>query len=89
MRPKRLYDAIEAGAAHLDGPALKDRINGPSAIRDQAKADTERAQATLQNSGRTAAAVAAPIQGTEMAGRSRRSRELRLLYSPPKWLMRT
>ena len=32
-------------------PALKDRIDGLKAIRDQAKADAERAQAMLENSG--------------------------------------
>ncbi|MDT0496483.1 hypothetical protein RM530_03770 [Algiphilus sp. W345] len=50
-RLKRLYDAIEAGVADLDDPALKDRIDGLKAIRDQAKADAERSQAMLQNSG--------------------------------------
>ena len=50
-RLKRLYDAIEAGVADLDDPALKDRIDGLKAIRDQAKADAERAQAMLENSG--------------------------------------
>ena len=50
-RLKRLYEAIEAGIADLDDPALKDRIDGLKAIRDQAKADAERAQAMLQNSG--------------------------------------
>src|SRR3546814_14202387 len=51
LRLKRLYDAIEAGVADLDDPALKDRIDGLKAIRDQAKADADRAQAMLQNSG--------------------------------------
>ncbi len=50
-RLKRLYDAIEAGIADLDDPALKDRIDGLKAIRDQAKIDAQRAQAMLQNSG--------------------------------------
>jgi DNA invertase Pin-like site-specific DNA recombinase len=50
-RLKRLYDAIEAGVADLDDPTLKDRIDGLKAIRDQARADAERAQAMLQNSG--------------------------------------
>jgi DNA invertase Pin-like site-specific DNA recombinase len=50
-RLKRLYDAIEAGVADLNDPALKDRIDGLKAIRDQAKADAERAQAMLENSG--------------------------------------
>lgn len=43
LRLKRLYDAIEAGVADIDDPALKDRIGGLKAIRDQAKADAERA----------------------------------------------
>ncbi len=43
--------AIEAGVADLKDPALKDRIDGLKAIRDQAKADAERAQAMLENSG--------------------------------------
>ena len=54
LRLKRLYDAIETGVADLDDPALKDRIDGLKAIRDQAKADAERAQAMLQNSGQKA-----------------------------------
>jgi len=54
LRLKRLYDAIEAGIADLDDPALKDRIDGLKAIRDQAKADADRAQAMLQNSGQKA-----------------------------------
>ncbi len=54
LRLKRLYDAIEAGVADLDDPALKDRIDGLKAIRDQARADAERAQAMLQNSGQKA-----------------------------------
>ena len=53
-RLKRLYDAIEAGVADLNDPALKDRIDGLKAIRDQAKADAERAQAMLENSGNNA-----------------------------------
>jgi hypothetical protein len=54
LRLKRLYDAIEASIADLDDPALKDRIDGLKTIRDQAKADAERAQAMLQNSGQKA-----------------------------------
>jgi hypothetical protein len=54
LRLKRLYDAIESGVADLDDPALKDRIDGLKAIRDQAKADADRAQAMLQNSGQRA-----------------------------------
>ncbi|MBO0664094.1 recombinase family protein [Jiella sp. CQZ9-1] len=51
LRLKRLYDAIEAGVADIDDPALKDRIDGLKAIRDQAKVDSDRAQAMLDNSG--------------------------------------
>ena len=50
-RLKRLYDAIEAGVADLDDPALKDRIDSLKAIRDQAQADAERAETMLQHSG--------------------------------------
>jgi hypothetical protein len=51
QRLNRLYDAIEAGVADLDDAALKERIAGLKAIRDQAKADAERAQALLDNDG--------------------------------------
>jgi site-specific DNA recombinase len=54
LRLKRLYDAIEAGVADLDEPALKDRIEGLRALRDQAKADSERAQAMLDSSSQQA-----------------------------------
>ncbi|MGO4836150.1 recombinase family protein, partial [Rhizobiaceae sp. 2RAB30] len=50
LRLKRLYDAIEAGVTDLNDPALKDRIEGLRALRDQAKADSERAQAMLGSS---------------------------------------
>jgi site-specific DNA recombinase len=51
LRLKRLYDAIESGVADLDDPALKDRIAGLKAIRDQAQADAQRSQAALEGSG--------------------------------------
>jgi site-specific DNA recombinase len=41
---KRLYDAIENGVADLSDPMLKDRITELKAIRDQARADAERAE---------------------------------------------
>lgn len=50
-RLKRLYDAIEAGVADLDDPALKERIAGLKVLRDQARADADRAQALLENPG--------------------------------------
>jgi site-specific DNA recombinase len=54
LRLKRLYDAIETGVADLDDPALKERIAGLKAIRDQAQADSERAQAMLESSSQQA-----------------------------------
>jgi site-specific DNA recombinase len=49
LRLKRLYDAIESGVADLDDPALKKRISSLKAVRDQANADAERAQAALSD----------------------------------------
>ena len=54
LRLKRLYDAIESGVADLDDPALKERIVGLKALRDQAKVDAERAQAALESAGQQA-----------------------------------
>ena len=54
LRLKRLYDAIESGVADLDDPALKERIAGLKAIRDQAQTDAERAQAMLASAGQQA-----------------------------------
>lgn len=51
LRLKRLYDAIEAGVADLDDPALAERTAGPKVIRDQARADAGRAQALLKSPG--------------------------------------
>ena len=51
---KRLYDAIEAGVADLKDPALKERVAGLKAIRDQAQIDAERAAAMLESSGQRA-----------------------------------
>jgi site-specific DNA recombinase len=50
LRLKRLYDAIEAGVADLDDPALKERVASLKAIRDQARADAARAAAMLESS---------------------------------------
>ena len=54
LRLKRLYDAIESGVADLDDPALKDRIDGLKATRDQARADAGRASALLESSAQQA-----------------------------------
>ncbi len=54
LRLKRLYDAIESGVADLNDPALKQRIAGLKAIRDQAQADADRAQAMAESVGQQA-----------------------------------
>ncbi|WP_262312541.1 hypothetical protein [Acidiphilium sp. AL] len=43
-------DAIEAGVADLDDPALKERVVSLKTIRDQARADAARAAAMLETS---------------------------------------
>ena len=62
LRLKRLYDAIEAGVADLDDPALRDRVDGLKAIRDQARADEARAQAMLEHAGKTAVTPQMPTR---------------------------
>src|SRR5690606_35625937 len=69
QRLKRLYDAIEAGVADLDDPALKERIAGLKVIRDQARADADRAQALLESPGHS---VISPMM---IEGFARRARE--------------
>ena len=54
QRLNRLFDAIESGVADLDAPGLKERIAGLKAIREQASADAERAQAALDHDGNQA-----------------------------------
>ncbi len=54
LRLKRLYDAIEAGVADLDDPALKEHVASLKAIRDQAQADAERAATMLESSAQQA-----------------------------------
>ncbi len=54
LRLKRLYDAIESGVADLNDPALKERVAGLKAIRDQAQTEAERAQAILTSAGHQA-----------------------------------
>src|SRR3981189_3587225 len=48
---KRLYDAIENGVADLSDPMLKNRIADLKAIRDQARADAERAEDAIERLG--------------------------------------
>jgi site-specific DNA recombinase len=69
-RLKRLYDAIESGVADLDDPALKERILGLKAIRDQAQADAERAATMLESS----AQQAVTLQMVQKFARTARSR---------------
>src|SRR5271154_1873562 len=54
LRLKRLYEAIESGIAALDDPALKERVTGLKAIRDQSQADADRAQAMAESAGQQA-----------------------------------
>jgi DNA invertase Pin-like site-specific DNA recombinase len=48
---KRLYDAIENGVTDLSDLMLKDRIAELKAIRDQARADAERAEGAIERQG--------------------------------------
>jgi site-specific DNA recombinase len=48
---KRLYDAIENGIADVSDPMLKERVTELRAIRDQARADAERAEGALDRLG--------------------------------------
>jgi site-specific DNA recombinase len=50
---KRLYDAIENGITDLSDPMLKDRIAELKAIRDQARADAERAEDAIERLGQS------------------------------------
>ncbi|HEY0122500.1 MAG TPA: hypothetical protein VGC14_12205 [Rhizobium sp.] len=68
-RLKRLYDAIESGVADLDDPALKERIAGLKVLRDQARADSDRAQALLESPGHSA------LSPAMIEGFARRARE--------------
>ena len=70
LRLKRLYDAIETGVADLDDPALKERIVGLKAIRDQAQADADRAQTTAESAGQQAI-TPAMVQKFAMTARKR------------------
>jgi hypothetical protein len=63
LRLKRLYDAIEGGVADVSDPALKERIAGLAAVRDQVQADAQRAQPLAENSARQAVMQAMPWSG--------------------------
>src|SRR5206468_10572817 len=48
---KRLYDAIENGIADVSDPMLKERVTELKAIRDQVRADAERAEGAQDRIG--------------------------------------
>ena len=50
---KRLYDAIENGVTDLADPMLKERVTELKTIRDQARADAERAEGAIERLGPT------------------------------------
>jgi site-specific DNA recombinase len=75
LRLKRLYDAIEGGIADLDDPALKERIVGLKVIRDQARTDSDRAQALLDSPGHSAISPAMIEQFAKVARERIRGRE--------------
>jgi hypothetical protein len=50
---KRLYDAIENGVTDLSDLILKNRIADLEAIREQARADAERAEGAIERQGPT------------------------------------
>src|SRR5690606_32646196 len=75
LRLKRLYDAIEAGVADLDDPALKERIVGLKVIRDQARVDADRAQAMLDSCGHSAISPEMILRFSKVARDRIRNRE--------------
>jgi site-specific DNA recombinase len=48
---ERLYDAIENGIADVSDPMLKERVTELKSIRDQARADAERAEGAIDRAG--------------------------------------
>ena len=85
-RLNRLYDAIEAGLADLNDENLKERMTSIKAIRDQAKAEAERLQATLDSSGNQTITVdmldslsSAARAGLQLEGGGYRREHLRAL----------
>ncbi|MDF2812151.1 MAG: Site-specific recombinase, partial [Microvirga sp.] len=73
QRLRRLYDAIESGVADITDPALKERIDGLKAIRNQAQADAARAQTSLATSGED---VVTPAMVTRFADIARKRMRL-------------
>jgi DNA invertase Pin-like site-specific DNA recombinase len=67
QRLRRLYDAIESGVADIADPALKERIDGLKALRDQAQADAARAQTSLATSGEDVVTPAMVTRFAEIA----------------------
>ncbi|UCI19921.1 recombinase family protein [Mesorhizobium sp. B2-1-8] len=51
QRLNRLYDAIEAGVTDVNDPALKDRMAGLKAIKEQATTDAKRIEASFDSTG--------------------------------------
>lgn len=67
QRLRRLYDAIESGVADITDPALKERIDGLKAIRDQAQADLARAQTPLATAGEDAVTPSMVVRFADIA----------------------
>ncbi len=68
---KRLYDAIENGIADVSDPMLKDRVTELKAIRDQARADAQRAAGALDRAGPTITPQALKIFASQARRRMR------------------
>jgi hypothetical protein len=88
---KRLYDAIENGIADVSDPMLKERVTELKAIRDQARADAERAAGALDRLGPSVTPQALKTFANQARGRMRtesggyRRDHLRALPSAWKW----
>ncbi len=74
LRLKRLFDTVETGVAVLDDPALRERVAGLKALRNQARTDARCAQRVKDDLLRTLAAAS----GVKSATPGPRS-------SVPKW----
>lgn len=56
MAPFSTAATVRSSVADLDHPAFKERVAGLKVIRDQARADADRAQALLDSPGHSAIA---------------------------------